>query len=352
MQKVQLRLVLCKQVSILCLMAASAIAQTAGSGTINGTVSDPSGSSIPGAAVVVHNTDTGSDRAMQSNDAGIYNAAFLQPGHYDITVSKPGFTKVDRQGVTVEVGRTVTIDFKMTVQSGTESVTVTSEAPVVDTEKTDVSQEVGENMVKDLPLVGRRWESFVLLTPGVSSDSALVSYRGISGLYNNNSVDGANNNQAFFSEARGRSAVTTGVPYIYSLDAIQEFQVSASNYSAEFGQAAGGQVNAVTKSGGNAMHGDLFYYLRYPQLERARSVRKVAGRTNAEHSSAATVRRQRGRRHRERQAVLLFELRWIAQSRAGCLYEFVLHHFPRPAALPHTIDGDPVHCGKQLSPAD
>ncbi len=284
MKKRQLSVSLCKQVStlalVMCLMAVTALAQTAGSGTINGTVSDPSGSSIPGAAVVVHNADTGNDRAMQTNDSGIYNAPFLQPGHYDITVSKPGFTKVDRQGITVEVGRTVTIDFKMTVQSGTESVTVTSEAPVVDTEKTDVSQEVSENMVKDLPLVGRRWESFVLLTPGVASDGALVSYRGISGLYNNNSVDGANNNQSFFSEARGRSAATTGVPYIYSLDAIQEFQVSSSNYSAEFGQAAGGVVNAVTKSGGNVMHGDLFYYLRYPSLNALDPVNKANGILN------------------------------------------------------------------------
>lgn len=258
-------------------MAVTAMAQTAGSGTINGTVTDPSGSSIPGAAVLIHDADTGLDRPIQTNDAGIYSAAFLQPGHYDITVSKAGFTKVDRQGITVEVGRTITIDFKMTVQSGAETVTVTSEAPVVDTEKTDVSQEVSENMVKDLPLVGRRWESFVLLTPGVSSDSALVSYRGLSGLYNNNSVDGANNNQSFFSEARGRSAATTGVPYTYSLDAIQEFQVSASNYSAEFGQAAGGQVNAVTKSGGNVIHGDLFYYLRYPSLNALDPVNKANG---------------------------------------------------------------------------
>jgi outer membrane receptor protein involved in Fe transport len=258
-------------------MTATAMAQTAGSGTLNGTVTDPSGSSIPGASVVVHNADTGLDRPTSTNDAGIYSAAFLQPGHYDITVSKAGFTKVDRQGITVEVGRTVTIDFKMTVQSGNETVTVTSEAPVVDTQKTDVSQEVSENMVKDLPLVGRRWESFVLLTPGVASDGALVSYRGISGLYNNNSVDGANNNQSFFSEARGRSAATTGVPYIYSLDAIQEFQVSSSNYSAEFGQAAGGVVNAVTKSGGNTMHGDLFYFLRYPSLNALDPVNKSFG---------------------------------------------------------------------------
>ena len=147
---------LCKQVSILCLMTAAAMAQTAGSGSINGTISDPSSSSIPGAGVLVHNVETGSERALESNDSGIYNAAFLQPGHYDITVTKAGFTKVERKGITVEVGRTLTIDFKMTVQSGTETVTVTSETPLVDTQKTEVSQEVNENMVKNLPLVGRR----------------------------------------------------------------------------------------------------------------------------------------------------------------------------------------------------
>ena len=121
--------------------------------------------------------------------------------------------------------------------------------------------------------MGRRWDNFVLLTPGVTTDGGLVSYRGISGLYNNNSVDGANNNQAFFSEARGRSTA----PYVYSLDSIDEFQVSSSNYSAEFGQAAGGVVNAVTKSGTNQLHGDLFYYLRYPSLNALDPVNKAAG---------------------------------------------------------------------------
>jgi Carboxypeptidase regulatory-like domain/TonB dependent receptor len=274
------------QFVLLSLATAVATAQTAGSGTINGTITDPSGAAIPAAGVVVHNADTGSDRAIQSNDSGVYSAPFLQPGNYDITVSKAGFTKVDRKGITVEVGRTLTIDFKMTVQTGTETVTVTSEAPVVDAEKTDVSQEVSQTMVQDLPLVGRRWESFVLLTPAVASDGALVSYRGLSGLYNSNSVDGANNNQSFFSEARGRSNATTGVPYIYSLDAIREFQVSSSNFSAEFGEAAGGVVNAVTKSGGNSMHGDLFYFLRYPSLNALDPVQK------ANHILTQTIHQQ------------------------------------------------------------
>ena len=134
---------------------------------------------------------------------------------------------------------------------------------MVDTEKTENSQVVSDSAVSNLPVAGRRWDTFVLLTPNVTTDgtSGLVSYRGISGLYNSNTVDGANNNQALFSEARGRAL--SGA-YVYSLDSIREYQVTASNYRAELGQAAGGVVNAVTKSGANALHGDLFYYLRYP----------------------------------------------------------------------------------------
>ncbi len=248
-------------------------AQTAGSGTITGTVTDPAGSVVPAANLTIHNADTGTDRAVTTNDAGIYTAAFLQPGHYDLKVDKTGFSTIERNGITLEVGRTLTLDFSLVVKAGAETVTVSGEAPVLDTEKTEVSQEVSQNMVTNLPIIGRRWDNFVLLTPGVTTDGGLVSYRGISGLYNNNSVDGASNNQAFFSEARGRSTT----PYTYSLDSIQEFQVSASNYSAEFGQAAGGVVNAVTKSGTNDMHGDLFYYLRYPALNALDPINKAAG---------------------------------------------------------------------------
>ena len=119
---------------------------------------------------------------------------------------------------------------------------------------------VGETAISNLPINGRRWENFVLLGPAVTNDGGfgLVSYRGISGLYNNNTVDGADNNQAFFSEARGR----TRTSYSISQAAIKEFQVGISNFSAEFGRAAGGTVNAVTKSGTNRSRGEAFYFLR------------------------------------------------------------------------------------------
>jgi hypothetical protein len=250
-----------------------ALAQTAGAGGITGAVTDPSGSVVPAVQVTIRNTETGQARAVSTNQAGIYSATFLQPGLYDVTASKPGFAKIDNKGLLVQVGQTITVDIALPLTTTSETVEVTGQAELVDPAKTEQSQAVSETLVKNLPIVGRRWDNFVLLTPGVTTDGGLVSYRGISGLYNNNSVDGANNNQAFFSEARGRSTV----PYTYSLDAIQEFQVSASNYSAEFGQAAGGVVNAVTRSGTNAFHADLFYYLRYPSLNALDSFQKSKG---------------------------------------------------------------------------
>ncbi len=153
---------------------------------------------------------------------------------------------------------------------------VTSDSPLVDTEKTEVSQTVDQQLISNLPVNGRNWSDFVLLTPNVVQDggSGLVSFHGISGLYNQNYVDGANNNQMLFSEARGRSS---GAPYVYSLDSIKEFQAETSNYSVEFGQAAGGQVNAITKSGTNQVHGDAFYYLRYPTLNALDPYSKYQG---------------------------------------------------------------------------
>lgn len=222
---------------------------------------------------MVHNQSTGADQSVTTNGNGIFFAAFLQPGSYDLTVSKPGFATVVRKDLTLQVGQTLTIDFQLPIETTQQTVTVNAQAPAVDIEKTDVSQVVSENMINNLPLVGRQWTNFVLLTPAVSTDGNSVSFRGISSLYNNNMVDGADNNQAFFSSPRGGSVV----PYVYSLDSIQEFQVSASSYSAEFGQAAGGIVNAITKSGGNAVHGDLFYYLRYPSLNALDPVAKAAG---------------------------------------------------------------------------
>jgi hypothetical protein len=250
-------------VALLGTVAASA--QTAGAGSISGTVMDPNKSVVPGAVVIVTNTDTGIDHQFTTNAAGLYVAPFLQPGHYKISARAAGFGNVQASNLTLQVGQTLTIDLALTVESATTTVEVSSSTPILDVERTEVSQVVDQQIIQNLPVNGRNWSDFVLLTPNVVQDggSGLVSFHGISGLYNQNYVDGANNNQMLFSEARGRSS---GAPFVYSLDSIKEFQAEASNYSAEFGQAAGGQVNAITRNGTNDLHGDLFYYLRYPSL--------------------------------------------------------------------------------------
>jgi hypothetical protein len=154
----------------------------------------------------------------------------------------------------VQVGQTVRVDFSLSVATQQALVTVTTEAPALETEKTEQSQTVTETLVSDLPISSRRWEQFALLTPGLAADrnTGLIAYHGINSLFNSNSVDGANNNNTLSGAARG----TTNNGYVYSSDSIREFQAS-SNYTAEIGQAAGGAVNALTKSGTSQLHGDL-----------------------------------------------------------------------------------------------
>jgi hypothetical protein len=136
----------------------------------------------------------------------------------------------------------------------------TAEAPVLVTDRADFTTNINSTSLENLPMNGRRWSFYALSTPGAVGDGGfgLVSFRGISGLLNNNTVDGADNNQAFFSEERGR----TRISYSTSEASIQEFQVNTSNYSAEYGRAAGGVVNAVTKGGTNQIHGQAFWYDR------------------------------------------------------------------------------------------
>jgi hypothetical protein len=240
-------------------------AQTSGNGNINGTITDQSGAAVPNVTVVVLNIDTGVTRTLTTNGDGGYQATFLLPGHYEVTASGSGFGKVDRKNLVLTVGQILTIDLALPPASVSSEVIVTSESPLVDTDKTEVAQTIDQSLISNLPVASRNWSAFVLNTPNVTPDggSGLVSFHGISGLYNQNYVDGSNNNQMLFSEARGRAS---GAPYVYSIDSIKEFQAQASNYSVEFGQAAGGQVNAITKSGTNHFHGDAFYYLRYPDL--------------------------------------------------------------------------------------
>src|SRR5206468_6760538 len=135
------------------------------------------------------------------------------------------------------------------------------EMPLINMTSNDFSSNINPEQIDNLPVNGGRWSSFAVLTPGVVANSSgfgLLSFRGISALLNNNTVDGADNNQAFFSEERGRTRAGYSTPKL----AIEEFQVNTSNYSSEYGRSAGGVVNTVTKSGTNSIHGEAFFYDR------------------------------------------------------------------------------------------
>src|SRR5205807_703354 len=220
---------------------------------------------VPCASVSVKNTATNKEDATSSDGEGRFKVPNLQPGDYTVTVNSAGFSAFNQAKVIVEVGRDTSLDVGLTVgrlSGGT--VEVTAEAPVINTTQQDFSTNMNQTSINELPINGQRWSNFALLTPGTVPDAnfGLISFRGISGLLNNNTVDGGDNNQAFFSEERGR----TRINYVISQRAIREFQVNTSNYSAEYGRAAGGVTNAVTKSGTNQFHGDAFFYDRDNRL--------------------------------------------------------------------------------------
>ncbi len=245
---------------LLALLSALAFAQSAVTGAVSGTAVDPSGAVIPGATVTLRNAGTGKEESTVTGPEGRYRFGNLQPGGYAISIKAAGFSEYKLGGVVVEVGRTTGADATLKVGGADASVEVTADAAPVNTESKEFASNINQTAINDLPINGRRWSNFAILTPGSVPDGSfgLISFRGISGLLNNNTIDGGDNNQAFFSEERGR----TRISYSVSQSAIREFQVNTSNYSAEYGRAAGGVTNAVTKSGTNQLHGDAFYFQR------------------------------------------------------------------------------------------
>ena len=240
--------------------SAIAMAQSTVTGAIGGVVENPNKEVVPGATVTVRNMGTNKEDSTSTDDTGRFKVALLQPGPYAIKVSATGFADYSQENVIVEVGRETSLDVNLTLGPVAGNVDVTAEAPVINTTQQDFSNNINQTSINELPVNGRRWSNFAILTPAAVPDGnfGLVSFRGISGLLNNSTVDGGDNNQAFFSEERGR----TRSAYSISQAAIREFQVNTSNFSAEYGRSAGGVINAITKSGTNQFHGSGFFYDR------------------------------------------------------------------------------------------
>jgi hypothetical protein len=255
---------LCLLVTLL--FAASAVAQTQiTTGAIQGTVVDANGAALPGANIEVKNVDTNFVRTATSDDDGRFIALQLPPGRYTLTVSKTGFATLVVEKADLTVGQTLNLPLSMKISSVQETVTITA-TPTIDIVKTESSTTLDENAVNTTPILGRKFEDLLTLTPGVSvvqgPDGDEISFAGQRGIFNNVSLDGGDYNNGFFGEQAGGQRAAIDI----TLEAVKEFQVVATGATAEFGRTAGGVINVITKSGTNEFHGSLFHYQRLEAL--------------------------------------------------------------------------------------
>src|SRR5882762_4891617 len=177
------------------LLACGVFPQSTTDGAIGGAVTDESGAVIPNAIITTHNLGISATSSGTTDDVGRYLITHLQPGTYSMEISASGFSVFKVTSVTVEVGRVTSVDAALGVKALTETIVATAEAPVITTDRADFSTNINNDAIDNLPINGRRWSSFALSTPGAVPDGTfgLVSFRGISGLLNNNTVDGGDN---------------------------------------------------------------------------------------------------------------------------------------------------------------
>jgi hypothetical protein len=257
-------------------------------GSLGGRVTDNSGAVVPGASVAVRNLATGAQQSANSNSTGLYRFPVLVPGTYSIVASLKGFRDVQAL-VSVQVGNATSQDIKLQVGAGADTVKVIGTTPLLRPEESSASTVLERSFIEDLPLNGRKYTDFIMLTPNTSydGDTGLVSIAGQqggedSGYANGNgstafTVDGTNATNNYFADIVGRNRI----PYLYGEDAIEEFQVSVSPYSAVYGGGAG-FVNAVTRSGSNEFHGSAFYYNRNSVFGANDALDKAAGNPKPE----------------------------------------------------------------------
>ena len=253
------------------------------SGALSGRITDPHGALVPGASIVARNLDTGVEAETVTSSSGLYRFSVLLPGTYSITASFKDFHNAESM-VQVQVGNTTLLDFKLQVSTSGETVTVVGTTPLLRPTESSTSTVLQRSFFSELPLNGRKYTNFTLLTPNTSSDgdTGLVSIAGQqggedSGYANGNgntsfTVDGTNATSNYFGDILGRYRI----PYLYGENAIQEFQVAVSPYSSIYGGGEG-FVNTVTRSGTNAFHGQAFYYNRNSAFEANDAISKANG---------------------------------------------------------------------------
>ncbi len=234
-------------------------------GTIQGTVTDANGAVVPGANVEIKNLDTNSSKTLTTDDGGRFVALALPPGNYSVTISKQGFATAVAEKLELTVGQALNLPVSMKISQVEERVTITS-TPTVDTVKTESSTTLNETSVSTTPILGRKFEDLLTLTPGVSvvqgPDGDEINFAGQRGIFNNVSLDGGDYNNGFFGEQLGGQRAAIDI----TLDAVKEFQVVATGATAEFGRTAAGIINVISKSGTNNVHGSAFHFQRLRAL--------------------------------------------------------------------------------------
>src|SRR3989440_4908281 len=252
--------------------ASTCSAQTVGA-SLQGTVYDPSGGFVPGAAIEVHNVEQGAVRALATDDKGRYREPLLPPGEYELRVKAAGFQPVVLKGIKLTIGQDAVLDVKLEIAGGIERVNVTAEdAPPIDLASAALSGTVNRSQMNDLPLNGRSFQELALLQPGVNAAVAAgsdavggrgkkITVNGARPEQNSFLLDGSDINNVYNKTPGSVAGVLLGV------ETVQEFQVLTNAYSAEFGRSAGGIINAITRSGANQLHGNLFEYLRNSALD-------------------------------------------------------------------------------------
>ena len=251
--------------AVMLLAATPAFSQVVGAGNMDGRVVDATGAVLPGVAVSVVNVDTGLTRTTVTESNGRFTFLSLPVGPYTLTAELSGFQTLKREGLVMTVGALQSLgDLTIEVATVEEVVTVTAESPLIETGRPVVAATFNDRAIENLPIQGRDFKDFALNTPNVvppdpSSGRTTISMGGMKGIDTNITVDGADFNNTFFGSATGQPEV----PYfVVSQEAVQEFQVLANGYSAEFGRSGGGFLNVVTKSGTNDIHGSGFYFGR------------------------------------------------------------------------------------------
>jgi len=242
------------------------IAHAQGLGTIVGTVTDPSGALVPGATVRVTDEGTSQSRETTTNAQGYYVFPSLRPSNYSVTVEASGFAASARRGVVLQADQVETLNFAMTMEAANQAITVEAPVQQVDTSTATLSEVVDRRRIVELPLNGRNAASLALITAGTvlapaSADEGSTKTFPVAVTI---SANGSRQNQAAFRlDGANNNDIYTNVnqPFPFP-DAVQEFSVQTSNYSARYGGNAGGVVNIVTKSGENQFHGDLFEFVR------------------------------------------------------------------------------------------